>query len=234
MPKYKGNLLDPPLRSRFQAHLVNLPSYADFFKCLTSSNKRVSEEIIKNLCDFAYSFYADEMGSLNLVDFPVENLDKVVRIMNACKLKTNKNAEDLDGYNDSYLNTSKLLFKLYPHNLLLKDEETNRKMYFDLMQKFNLKSFNLNQTTNEVDYKLVSLKDNNNNHNQKTLSFKAAHSHNKPTFSIGLVKGVSQIKQNDKDDGFIMNDYHSSQLVDMMLNHSSGHDFCLIGGQGKF
>jgi MoxR-like ATPase len=30
-----------------------------------------------------------------------------------------------------------------------------------------------------------------------------------------------------------MNDYHSSQLVDMMLNHATGSDFCLIGGQGS-
>jgi von Willebrand factor A domain-containing protein 8 len=226
VPKYKGNLLDPPLRSRFQAHLVNLPAYDDFKKYLTSVNVRVDQELIKNLCDFGYSFYANEMASLNLADFPVENLDKIIRIMNSCYSNEKKNSN----YNENYLNTNKLIAKLYPHNLLLKDEETNKKMYFDLMQKFNLKSSRPNHGSNEIDFKLIGVK---NNSEYKQLLFQSSSNNNKAILSIDLVGGASSKHQNEKDDAFIMNDYHSSQLVDMMLNHSSGHDFCLIGGQGK-
>ena len=215
VPKYKGNLLDPPLRSRFQAHLVNLPSYDDFFKYLTSSNKRINQELIKNLCDFGYSFYANEMASLNLVDFPVENLDKIVHIMNSCQLNENPNLN----YNEKYLSTSKLLTKLYPHNLLLKDEETNKKMYFDLMQKFNLKTSKLNQVSNEIDYKLIEVKDND---QTKKLLFRSSFYNNKTTLSIDLIKGTNPKVQNEKNDEFIMNDYHSSQLV-----HSFLFIFCL-------
>ena len=228
VPKYKGNLLDPPLRSRFQSHLVLSPSYEDFTNYLTTANKRVSADLIKNLCDFGYSFYANEMSSLNLPDFPVENLDKIVRIMNACDNKSGSN------YNETYLNTSKLINKLYPHNLLLKDEETNKKFYFDLMQKFNLTSFKNEQLANEVDYKLISIKESDTNADKKTLSFQSSSNNNKNTLYIDLVKGSSpNLNAANEKDEFIMNDYHSSQLVDMFLNHSSGHDFCLIGGQGN-
>ncbi len=212
VPKYKGNLLDPPLRSRFQAHLVNLPAYDDFFKYLQSSNKRVSQETIKNLCDFGYSFYANEMASLNLVDFPVENLDKIVRIMNACQLNENPNLN----YKESYLNTAKLITKLYPHSLLLKDEETNKKMYFDLMQKFNLKTLKQNQAPNEIDYKLIEVKD---NHQTKNVLFKSSLNNNKVTLSVELVKGTCPKTQNEKNDDFIINDYHSSQLVFLISSY---------------
>lgn len=134
VPKYKGNLLDPPLRSRFQAHLVSYPTYEDFNKYLSSAYKRVHEDLIKNLTDFGYSFYTSEMANLNLPDFPLENLDKIVKIMNNVRLEKDQSGN----FNEAYLNPSKLLNKLYPHKLLLKDEETNNKFYFKLMRKFNL------------------------------------------------------------------------------------------------
>jgi len=129
--RYKGNLLDPPLRSRFQAHLVSLPDYADYLKYLSSAYQRVDEELLQSLCNLGYSFYSEEIQALNLPDFPVENLDKIARVMNNCQTGSLS-------YDRTLLNTGNLLNKLYPFELILRDEEANRKFYFELLGKFNI------------------------------------------------------------------------------------------------
>lgn len=194
---------------------MSFPAYEDFIKYLTSANLRVNPDLIKNLCDFGYSFYASEMASLNFPDFPLENLDKVVKIMNNCHQKYDPTTH----YNSTTLNTGKLINKLYPYNLLFKDDETNKKFYFELMNKFNLPI----QSTDSIDYKLVSVEPIG---DKKLISFT---SNNNQVNSIEVIKGVNPSVNIDQ---FVMNDYHSSQLVDMMLNHSSGHDFALVGPTG--
>jgi len=203
--------LDPPLRSRFQAHIVTLPEYEDFFKHLTTAYKRVSPDTIKNLCDFSYSFYTKEMEALNLPDFPVENVDKIVRIMNNC-------SSDFE-----QLNPSKLINRLYPHKFILKEEESNKNIYFNLMNKFGLPKLN-DPTINQLDYQLVSIFAK--GPNLKSLQFKSVDTNS--LFTIDVISG------NNKNSycNFIMNAYHSSLLVDMALSHSSAYDFCLIGPQG--
>ncbi len=229
VPKYKGNLLDPPLRSRFQAHLVSYPPYEDYSKYLNSSSKNVDPNLVKNLCDFGYSFYTNEMISLNLPDFPIENIDKIVKIIDKCSID-----------NKNYLKLNKLINKIYPQEFILKDEANNKKFYFELMKKFDLinkdqynkaistsKDSN-NTVKNQIDYELVSVEPNDSN--TKNLKFKS----NNKLISINLNTGNNNSnKKEDSKSPFIMNDYHSSQLVDMMLNHSTGHDFCLIGTQGS-
>jgi hypothetical protein len=95
-----------------------VPAYGDFIKYLESAYQRVNVDQIKSLTDFGYSFYASEMSALNLPDFPVENLDKIVHIMNQTKT-VNGGAGSL--YDENHLSASKLIYKLYPDNLLLKD-----------------------------------------------------------------------------------------------------------------
>ena len=210
-------MLDPPLRSRFQAHLVSLPDYADYLKYLSSSNRRVDEELLKSLCNLAYSFYSDDIQALNLPDFPVENVDKLARIMNNCHENTSTNKL----YDRSLLNTGNLLNKLYPFEVILKDEETNKKFYFDLLDKFSIPE---PTGTNSIDYELVNVEDVDKG---KRVIFR---SENGKEASVLVKKGLLKSRHESK---FIMNESHSSQLVDMMLNHSSDSDFCLIGAQGS-
>jgi MoxR-like ATPase len=235
VPKYKGNSLDPPLRSRFQAHLVPMPDYTDFLNYVKSTNQRVDEQLLKNLCDFGYSFYQPEIAALNLLDFPVENIDKLARIMNKCvPVAGNSSAP----YNPSFLNTGKLINKLYPYRLILKDEEANKKFYSDLLTKFDLPKPDFvakSEKENEIDYKLVSVENSLTSEAEKTVKF---YSGKGKELSMNLTRGnkreassMNEAKKLQKDE-FIINDYHSSQLVDMMLSHGGGHDFCLVGGQG--
>jgi MoxR-like ATPase len=235
VPKYKGNSLDPPLRSRFQAHLVPIPDYTDFFNYVKSANRRVDEKLLKNLCDFGYSFYQPEIAALNLLDFPIENIDKLARIMQKCSAISSPSAL----YDQSFLNTGKLIHKLYPYELILKDEEANRKFYSDLLGKFNLPEPNFTKSAtekvNEIDYKLISVEINAKNESEKVVKF---FSTNNKELAANLTRGMRRENSNgvtaDKkqNEEFIMNDYHSSQLVDMMLNHACEHDFCLVGSQG--
>lgn len=247
-PKYKGNPLDPPLRSRFQAHLVNMPSYDDFTKYLIHENQNVNPDIINNFCGFGYSFYASNeinsaissLSTLNLPDFPIENLDKIIKITNNCHVSDNNNS-----IKTSDLNAVNLLNRLYPYSVILKDEPDNLKFYFQLMEKFNLDCSKIKksqlekksgQYLNEIYYELISVEKKKDDQNKKLIKFKSKDlANDRDKFiSFEVVKGnKNRISENESNDSFIMNDYHSSQLVDMMLTHSSGSDFCLIGAPGS-
>jgi hypothetical protein len=234
VPKYKGNTLDPPLRSRFQAHLVRMPDYADFLSYLEvlANDRVVDKAVLKNMCDFAYSFYEPEIASLNLIDFPIENLDKLARIMSKTKPANDFN-ESCDS--SGLLNTSKLLNKLYPYDLVLKEDESNLKFLNDMLKKFSLPELKevekQTQKQNQIDYKLLSVIDNNQSNESKTVRFKSLYSNQ--DLEINVLKGSSNKKSLiESSNKFIMNEYNSSVLVDMFLNHASEHDFCLIGAQG--
>ena len=122
------------------------------------------------------------------------------------------------------LNASKLINKLYPHTFILKEEDSNKKLYFDLMTKFGLPKLN-DEQTNQLDYQLVSVKDK--DKNLKTLTFNTINSNH--TLNVDLTSG----NHKNSSSNFIMNAYHSSLIVDMALSHSGVHDFCLIGPQGN-
>ena len=132
-------------------------------------------------------------------------------------------------YSESFLDTSKLINKLYPFSLILKDEETSQKFCDELLSKFHLPTPNIS-ASNQIDYQFVSIGQSASASDLKALKFKSFHRSDK-LLSVDLVKGTSASAKNDPH--FIMNDYHSSQLVDLMLSHASGHDFCIIGPQGK-
>lgn len=199
---------------RFQAHLVSLPSYEDYFKFLMQTNPKVDKDLIKSLCDFAYSFYTKEMEALNLLDFPVENIDKLIRIINKCTVVNSSNEKSFN-----YFDLTKLINKLYPYKFIIKEEDS--KLYFDLLKKFNLSVPN-NEQVNALDYKLISVEAKSNESN-KTVKFNIGDNEKKQ-FQMDVISGNRQ----NEYPHFIMNDYHSSQLVDMILSHSSGHDFCLV------
>ena len=200
VPKYKGNLLDPPLRSRFQAHLVTYPNYEDFLSYLRSKYENVHPDSIKKIIDFSYSFYSPEMSNIGLIDFPIENLDKIIKIMNSINKHSIKEISFIE--------------KIYPFQLIYQNDENKENVISNMFTKFGIET----KSENTLDKELVSVID-------STVTFKL----NSGTISIDVTKGNNHPKENES---FIMNEYHSSLLVDMFLNHSSGHDFVLIGPTG--
>ena len=169
--------------------------------------------LLKPICDLAFAFHTEEGSSLGLPDFPVENIEKVARILNAC------------GEGHRSLNPTKLMFKIFPHSLVLKEEEANAKFYADLLQKFKMPPLTLGEEKYELD-EVIDAQE----RGMKVVKFKA----NGKNVEIKVQGGEKAWSESEaKAEGFVMNAQHSSALVDMMLNHSSGHDFALVGAQGS-
>lgn len=229
VPKYKGNPLDPPLRSRHQSQLVNYPAFQDhlkYLKTLINNNQYLcANAFIDNILSFAYSFYQQDINNLNLSDFPLENLDKLVNIVNICKISDSENSTENIL---NYISLNSLINKLYPYKLILKDDELNRKLYLEMLKKFNLTSARPNNE--EIDYKLINVTNINAEKSIK-VEFKSYLGKKKLNFKIDSsneLKNQVQIENND----FIMNNYHSNQLVELLLTYSSSYDICLIGNRG--
>uniref|UniRef100_A0A1Y1MII6 von Willebrand factor A domain-containing protein 8 n=1 Tax=Photinus pyralis TaxID=7054 RepID=A0A1Y1MII6_PHOPY len=105
VPKYIGNPMDPPLRSRFQARDISSSSYQELFELLQLLGPNLSKESLDQILSVAIGLTSKESTALGLPDFPIDNLHLIVRIMN--------NHPDLSVYNAVY--------RLYPYNTISKE-----------------------------------------------------------------------------------------------------------------
>ncbi|KAG8186062.1 hypothetical protein JTE90_005415 [Oedothorax gibbosus] len=71
VPHFKGNPLDPPFRSRFQARHVT-PNFEEQMEEI-SRLKNLSEKAVKNFMLACHTFLSDESATLGMPKFPVEN-----------------------------------------------------------------------------------------------------------------------------------------------------------------
>ncbi|XP_055954220.1 von Willebrand factor A domain-containing protein 8-like [Argiope bruennichi] len=108
IPHFKGNPLDPPFRSRFQARHV-VPKFEDQFMELSNLTENISKQDLKSFLYACYTFLSNESTNLGLPKFPVENISSTVKIW------------------DKFPNMSmEYLFQLmYPYTLLLSKENQN-------------------------------------------------------------------------------------------------------------
>ncbi|KAK4880988.1 hypothetical protein RN001_004307 [Aquatica leii] len=105
VPRYVGNPLDPPLRSRFQARDVNINNYQEWLHYLKEVGLNVSIEKIEQLLSVAFGLMSKESANIGLPDFPIDNLLTAVHILNK--------------YPD--ISSSNILCRLYPYKSFLKD-----------------------------------------------------------------------------------------------------------------
>uniref|UniRef100_A0A669BIT7 von Willebrand factor A domain-containing protein 8 n=1 Tax=Oreochromis niloticus TaxID=8128 RepID=A0A669BIT7_ORENI len=109
VPKYKGNPLDPPLRSRFQARDVYYLPFKDQLELLYSAGPNVAAERVSQLLSLATTLCSQESSNLGLPDFPVDNLLPALHVLNSFPM----------------LSCQQLLHRLYPYNSMLgKDGRT--------------------------------------------------------------------------------------------------------------
>jgi hypothetical protein len=247
VPKYKGNPLDPPLRSRFQASLVNMIAYDDHLKQLKNipatsksslSSSIVDEQIIENLLNFAHSFYQNDIRVLNLPDFPVENLDRLVTTLKHVKLVANDDADVKPSIgNMNHLDIGHLIHSIYPYNLLFKKDESNLlNMISSLGERYQIKIQPQAQDTNQPVYRLHAIDE-----QTRCLTFSTLKD---PDVELKLkLPPTGQQQQHDSsnsnniDDNrsFVLNEYHSSLLVDMCMSCVGCPlaALCLIGERGS-
>uniref|UniRef100_A0A8D0WGJ5 von Willebrand factor A domain-containing protein 8 n=1 Tax=Sus scrofa TaxID=9823 RepID=A0A8D0WGJ5_PIG len=81
VPRYSGNPLDPPLRSRFQARDIYYLPFKDQLKLLYSIGANVPAEKVSQLLSFATTLCSQESSTLGLPDFPLDSLPAAVQIL---------------------------------------------------------------------------------------------------------------------------------------------------------
>ncbi|KAJ8349982.1 hypothetical protein SKAU_G00251120 [Synaphobranchus kaupii] len=81
VPRYTGNPLDPPLRSRFQARDVHYLPFKDQLEVLYSIGPNVEPQRVSQLLSFATTLCSQESSSLGMPDFPVDNLPAALRVL---------------------------------------------------------------------------------------------------------------------------------------------------------
>ncbi|XP_026544257.1 von Willebrand factor A domain-containing protein 8, partial [Notechis scutatus] len=106
VPRYLGNPLDPPLRSRFQARDVYYLPFKDHLSQLYFIGNNISTERISQLLSFAMTLCTQESSSLGLPDFPLDSLSSAVRILNSFPM----------------MSVQHIINWLYPYNVLLGKE----------------------------------------------------------------------------------------------------------------
>ncbi|XP_050294276.1 LOW QUALITY PROTEIN: von Willebrand factor A domain-containing protein 8 [Anthonomus grandis grandis] len=109
VPRYRGNPLDPPLRSRFQARDVSNFTYQEWYRELTNKYTNAPKEKLEKLLSCAFALLNQDSKFLGLPDFPVDNLPAVAEILD-------KNPE---------LPIYDLFYRLYPYKTFLSDSVSN-------------------------------------------------------------------------------------------------------------
>uniref|UniRef100_A0A673VZ78 von Willebrand factor A domain containing 8 n=1 Tax=Salmo trutta TaxID=8032 RepID=A0A673VZ78_SALTR len=106
VPRYKGNPLDPPLRSRFQARDIYYLPFKDQLEILYVVGPNVPAERVSQLLSFATTLCSQESHNLGLPDFPVDNLPPALTVLEQFPM----------------LSSQQLVQRLYPYQAMLGKE----------------------------------------------------------------------------------------------------------------
>uniref|UniRef100_A0A8C6UA26 von Willebrand factor A domain-containing protein 8 n=1 Tax=Neogobius melanostomus TaxID=47308 RepID=A0A8C6UA26_9GOBI len=106
VPKYKGNPLDPPLRSRFQARDIYYLPFKDQLEMLYTAGPNIGAERVSQLLSLATTLCSQESSGLGLPDFPVDNLPSALQVLNVFPT----------------LSSQQLVQRLYPYKSILGKE----------------------------------------------------------------------------------------------------------------
>ncbi|GFS38586.1 von Willebrand factor A domain-containing protein 8 [Nephila pilipes] len=120
VPHFKGNPLDPPFRSRFQARHV-IPKFEDQYLELSNMIANISKENLKTFLSACHTFLSSESTNLGMPKFPVENILAAVKVW-----------DKIPNLPMEYL------FRwLYPYTLLLSKE--NQNSVLKTLEEFSIK-----------------------------------------------------------------------------------------------
>ncbi|RVE58198.1 hypothetical protein OJAV_G00206850 [Oryzias javanicus] len=204
--KYKGNPLDPPLRSRFQARDIYYLPFKDQLELLYSAGTNVAAERVSQLLSFATTLCSQESSTLGLPDFPMDNLLPAIRVLNTFPM----------------LSLHKLIHRLYPYkNFLAKDGHTAVEA---VLNKFELLESQLQQTSSSILSVSVSKE------LQGHVDVKLSITDKEITFQSPA--GTNKAQPPHSNPTFINTPGHSQLLAEMMQSHIV-KDICLIGPKGS-
>lgn len=204
VPKYRGNALDPPLRSRFQARDIQTLPYSEILLMLKEQcSSSVPEKSLEKILSFGFAILSPESSSSGLPDFPIDSIFNLGQIY-----ENNPNMSEFE-----------LINRLYPLNSLLLKEQT--KAVETLFEKLKI------QIPRKISKQKIVSVENLAGKNEAKITMDCNNKKVEVTVhSCNYSENVLCSPQK-----FIETDYQSSLLCDLIQTHAVG-DFCLIGPRG--
>ncbi|XP_059683052.1 von Willebrand factor A domain-containing protein 8 [Gavia stellata] len=206
VPKYSGNPLDPPLRSRFQARDVYHLPFKDHLQLLYSIGSNVSTERISQLLSFATTLCSQESSTLGLPDFPLDSLSAAVQILDSFPMMSVQHVID----------------RLYPYEVFLGKE--GRTAVKDALKRSELQDSEIHLLPRRIT-KVESA------HGNKPFKADVTVQIGEKEVTFQVPAGTGLLKKRPRSDTFIRTSSHNQLLAEMMQSHMV-KDMCLIGGKG--
>ncbi|XP_073701902.1 von Willebrand factor A domain-containing protein 8 [Garra rufa] len=206
VPRYKGNPLDPPLRSRFQARDIYYLPFKDQLEHLYTVGPNVPPERVSQLLSFATTLCSQESASLSLPDFPMDNLPSALAVLNLFPM----------------LSAQQLVQRLYPYEVMLGKE--GRTAVEGVLSRFELTDGSTKPSPTAV----VSVEPvNGDQAQQAAVTLNTANQN----ITFQVPSGTRPIRPPNSSPAFIGTPTHDRLLAEMMQSHLV-KDICLIGAKG--
>uniref|UniRef100_A0ABM5FZN6 von Willebrand factor A domain-containing protein 8 n=1 Tax=Pogona vitticeps TaxID=103695 RepID=A0ABM5FZN6_9SAUR len=205
VPRYFGNPLDPPLRSRFQARDIYYLPFKDHLSLLCLTGPTLSTDRIAQLLSFATTLCTQESSALGLPDFPLDSLSSAVQILNTFPM----------------ISVHHVIKWLYPYDVLLGKE--GKTAVEDAIKRFSLQD----SGKPSIPTKIIHVKKEDDNILQADVTVQIADK--AVTFQVPT--GTKPLNLHSGKEGFIKTPSHEQLLAEMMQSHMI-KDICLIGEKG--
>uniref|UniRef100_S4RJF5 von Willebrand factor A domain-containing protein 8 n=1 Tax=Petromyzon marinus TaxID=7757 RepID=S4RJF5_PETMA len=209
VPRYRGNPLDPPLRSRFQARNIPHPPFKEQLEILYAAAPNVPPETLAQLLGFATTMLTPEGATLGLPDFPMNSLLPLAHILSI-----------VPGYD-----AGKLLEQAFPYSALLGPEGIPALQ--DTLKKFEL----VGSTGAAQPRRIENVKRSEAVNDSDARSAVITALFGDKRFSFKVMTGMEDLKRPVASGGYHETEAHAGLLADMVLSHTTS-DFCLLGGKG--
>ncbi|KAM3607170.1 uncharacterized protein V6R79_002729 [Siganus canaliculatus] len=205
VPKYKGNPLDPPLRSRFQARDIYYLPFKDQLELLYTAGPNIAAERVSQLLSLATTLCSQESSNLGLPDFPVDSLLPGLHILNTFPM----------------LSSQQLIHRLYPYNSFLgKDGCTAVE---GVLSRFEL----LDGRHAQAPSSILNVSRTKDAEGQADVQLRVAEK----DIVFQVPAGTKEMRPPNSSPAFISTPSHSQLLAEMMQSHTA-KDLCLIGAKG--
>ncbi|XP_029314557.1 LOW QUALITY PROTEIN: von Willebrand factor A domain-containing protein 8 [Cottoperca gobio] len=205
VPKYKGNPLDPPLRSRFQARDVYYLPFKDQLELLYTVGPNIPAERVSQLLSLATTLCSQESSNLGLPDFPVDNLLPALHVLNAFPM----------------LSSQQLVQRLYPYNSILGKD--GRSAVEGVLSRFEL----LDGRRQPAPSAIVSVSRNKDLEGHADVVLSVANK----DITFQVPAGTKEPRPPNSSPTFIGTPSSSQLMAEMMQSHMV-KDMCLIGAKG--